>query len=566
MCCTKHKINIYSICIAFLLALVTLLPSFSSIHSYITLAAETQTPPVYAGALSAYMLVSEPGYTYYSYNATTSTYTDSTDVFVTTKTIGNRTINVYTIYTTTNITLTKNEKAPISSLTYEITSSEAPTPLFPENTTQTTIYAPNNSTDEPNNSTIQAENTSGVLFEINIVFVNIYTYSTNSYIWYINNNPLEIIDQPENDAVFESTTLTLKFQNAQQQTQNNNRLHVKYTLNGTTHTATYANKDTHTDENNKIDFSQSGNYIVEIYDDTYTPEAQALGKRTNYKKYTFSVENGVYALTYSPENEEQYFIDNQYTNTDVIVSLKGTQESDIYYFKAVNQENVEDVYVTGTLQNSNNFSYTFSQHGDYVVTIYTNQSMENSSKILESQFQIVKELVTTKIFADGQEGVTNDTLDVDTNTHVQTLLTTVTTTSTTNNITTETTYSFTYRYAYSNAIPSFVSNVGNNQRTSGSVTVRPQTTGNFVVQITYNGTTHIWEYNPEDAESLSRTFDAIGTYSLRLTDELGNSIIYNFEIYKPMDAASITLIVVSCVIAVAIIIVIIVARTRLNVR
>ena len=556
MCCTKHKINIYSICIAFLLALVTLLPSFSSIHSYITLAAETQTPPVYAGALSAYMLVSEPGYTYYSYNATTNTYTDSTDVFVTTKTIGNRTINVYTIYTTTNITLTKNEKSS-QELTYTITSSEPATTLFPENTTQTTIYA-------PNNSTIQAENTSGVLFEINIVFVNIYTYSTNSYIWYINNNPLEIIDQPENDAVFESTTLTLKFQNAQQQTQNNNRLHVKYTLNGTTYTATYANKDTHTDENNKIDFSQSGNYIVEIYDDTYTPEAQALGKRTNYKKYTFSIENGVYALTYSPENEEQYFIKNQYTNTDVIVSLKGIQESDIYYFKAVNQENVEDVYVTGTLQNSNNFSYTFSQHGNYVVTIYTDQAYEHP--ILTSQFHIVKELVTTKIFADGQEGVTNDTLDTDTNTHVQTILTTVTTISTENNITTETTYSFTYRYAYSNAIPSFVSNVGNNQRTSGSVTVRPQTTGNFVVQITYNGTTHIWEYNPEDAESLSRTFDAIGTYSLRLTDELGNSITYNFEIYKPMDAASIALIVVSCVIAVAIIIVIIVARTRLNVR
>ena len=556
MCCTKHKINIYSICIAFLLALVTLLPSFSSIHSYITLAAETQTPPVYAGALSAYMLVSEPGYTYYSYNATTNTYTDSTDVFVTTKTIGNRTINVYTIYTTTNITLTKNEKSS-QELTYTITSSEPATTLFPENTTQTTIYA-------PNNSTIQAENTSGVLFEINIVFVNIYTYSTNSYIWYINNNPLEIIDQPENDAVFESTTLTLKFQNAQQQTQNNNRLHVKYTLNGTTYTATYANKDTHTDENNKIDFSQSGNYIVEIYDDTYTPEAQALGKRTNYKKYTFSIENGVYALTYSPENEEQYFIKNQYTNTDVIVSLKGIQESDIYYFKAVNQENVEDVYVTGTLQNSNNFSYTFSQHGNYVVTIYTDQAYEHP--ILTSEFHIVKELVTTKIFADGQEGVTNDTLDTDTNTHVQTILTTVTTISTENNITTETTYSFTYRYAYSNAIPSFVSNVGNNQRTSGSVTVRPQTTGNFVVQITYNGTTHIWEYNPEDAESLSRTFDAIGTYSLRLTDELGNSITYNFEIYKPMDAASIALIVVSCVIAVAIIIVIIVARTRLNVR
>lgn len=565
MCCTKHKINIYSICIAFLLALVTLLPSFSSIHSYITLAAETQTPPVYAGALSAYMLVSEPGYTYYSYNATTNTYTDSTDVFVTTKTIGNRTINVYTIYTTTNITLTKNEKAPISSLTYdEITSGEASTPLFPENTTQTTIYAPNNSTDEPNNSTIQAKNDGQVFFEINIVFVNIYTYSTNSYIWYINNNPLEIIDQPENDAVFESTTLTLKFQNAEQQTKNNNRLHVKYTLNGTTHTATYANKDTHTDENNRIDFSQSGNYIVEIYDDTYTPEAQALGKRTNYKKYTFSVENGVYALTYSPENEEQYFIKNQYTNTDVIVSLKGTQESDVYYFKAVNQENVEDVYVTGTLQNSNDFSYTFSQHGNYVVTIYTDQAYEHP--ILTSQFHIVKELVTTKIFADGQKGVTNDTLDTDTNTHVQTILTTVTTTSTENNITTETTYSFTYRYAYSNAIPSFVSNVGNNQRTSGSVTVRPQTTGNFVVQITYNGTTHIWEYNPDDAESLSRTFDAIGTYSLRLTDELGNSITYNFEIYKPMDAASIALIVVSCVIAVAIIIVIIVARTRLNVR
>ena len=556
MCCTKHKINIYSICIAFLLALVTLLPSFSSIHSYITLAAETQTPPVYAGALSAYMLVSEPGYTYYSYNATTNTYTDSTDVFVTTKTIGNRTINVYTIYTTTNITLTKNEKSS-QELTYTITSSEPATTLFPENTTQTTIYA-------PNNSTIQAENTSGVLFEINIVFVNIYTYSTNSYIWYINNNPLEIIDQPENDAVFESTTLTLKFQNAQQQTQNNNRLHVKYTLNGTTYTATYANKDTHTDENNKIDFSQSGNYIVEIYDDTYTPEAQALGKRTNYKKYTFSIENGVYALTYSPENEEQYFIKNQYTNTDVIVSLKGIQESDIYYFKAVNQENVEDVYVTGTLQNSNNFSYTFSQHGNYVVTIYTDQAYEHP--ILTSEFHIVKELVTTKIFADGQEGVTNDTLDTDTNTHVQTILTTVTTISTENNITTETTYSFTYRYAYSNAIPSFVSNVGNNQRTSGSVTVRPQTTGNFVVQITYNGTTHIWEYNPDDAESLSRTFDAIGTYSLRLTDELGNSITYNFEIYKPMDAASIALIVVSCVIAVAIIIVIIVARTRLNVR
>ena len=556
MCCTKHKINIYSICIAFLLALVTLLPSFSSIHSYITLAAETQTPPVYAGALSAYMLVSEPGYTYYSYNATTNTYTDSTDVFVTTKTIGNRTINVYTIYTTTNITLTKNEKSS-QELTYTITSSEPATTLFPENTTQTTIYA-------PNNSTIQAENTSGVLFEINIVFVNIYTYSTNSYIWYINNNPLEIIDQPENDAVFESTTLTLKFQNAEQQTQNNNRLHVKYTLNGTTYTATYANKDTLIDGNNKLDFSQSGNYIVEIYDDTYTPEAQALGKRTNYKKYTFSVENGVYALTYSPENEEQYFIKNQYTNTDVIVSLKGIQESDIYYFKAVNQENVEDVYVTGTLQNSNNFSYTFSQHGNYVVTIYTDQAYEHP--ILTSQFHIVKELVTTKIFADGQEGVTNDTLDTDTNTHVQTILTTVTTISTENNITTETTYSFTYRYAYSNAIPSFVSNVGNNQRTSGSVTVRPQTTGNFVVQITYNGTTHIWEYNPDDAESLSRTFDAIGTYSLRLTDELGNSITYNFEIYKPMDAASIALIVVSCVIAVAIIIVIIVARTRLNVR
>lgn len=556
MCCTKHKINIYSICIAFLLALVTLLPSFSSIHSYITLAAETQTPPVYAGALSAYMLVSEPGYTYYSYNATTNTYTDSTDVFVTTKTIGNRTINVYTIYTTTNITLTKNEKSS-QELTYTITSSEPATTLFPENTTQTTIYA-------PNNSTIQAENTSGVFFEINIVFVNIYTYSTNSYIWYINNNPLEIIDQPENDAVFESTTLTLKFQNAQQQTQNNNRLHVKYTLNGTTYTATYANKDTLIDGNNKLDFSQSGNYIVEIYDDTYTPEAQALGKRTNYKKYTFSIENGVYALTYSPENEEQYFIKNQYTNTDVIVSLKGIQESDIYYFKAVNQENVEDVYVTGTLQNSNNFSYTFSQHGNYVVTIYTDQAYEHP--ILTSQFHIVKELVTTKIFADGQEGVTNDTLDTDTNTHVQTILTTVTTISTENNITTETTYSFTYRYAYSNAIPSFVSNVGNNQRTSGSVTVRPQTTGNFVVQITYNGTTHIWEYNPDDAESLSRTFDAIGTYSLRLTDELGNSITYNFEIYKPMDAASIALIVVSCVIAVAIIIVIIVARTRLNVR
>lgn len=565
MCCTKHKINIYSICIAFLLALVTLLPSFSSIHSYITLAAETQTPPVYAGALSAYMLVSEPGYTYYSYNATTNTYTDSTDVFVTTKTIGNRTINVYTIYTTTNITLTKNEKAPISSLTYdEITSGEASTPLFPENTTQTTIYAPNNSTDEPNNSTIQAKNDSQVFFEINIVFVNIYTYSTNSYIWYTNNNPEETIDQPENDAVFESTTLTLKFQNAEQQTKNNNRLHVKYTLNGTTYTATYANKDTLIDGNNKLDFSQSGNYIVEIYDDTYTPEAQALGKRTNYKKYTFSIENGVYALTYSPENEEQYFIKNQYTNTDVIVSLKGIQESDIYYFKAVNQENVEDVYVTGTLQNSNNFSYTFSQHGNYVVTIYTDQAYEHP--ILTSQFHIVKELVTTKIFADGQEGVTNDTLDTDTNTHVQTILTTVTTTSTENNITTETTYSFTYRYAYSNAIPSFVSNVGNNQRTSGSVTVRPQTTGNFVVQITYNGTTHIWEYNPDDAESLSRTFDAIGTYSLRLTDELGNSITYNFEIYKPMDAASIALIVVSCVIAVAIIIVIIVARTRLNVR
>ena len=556
MCCTKHKINIYSICIAFLLALVTLLPSFSSIHSYITLAAETQTPPVYAGALSAYMLVSEPGYTYYSYNATTNTYTDSTDVFVTTKTIGNRTINVYTIYTTTNITLTKNEKSS-QELTYTITSSEPATTLFPENTTQTTIYA-------PNNSTIQAKNDSQVFFEINIVFVNIYTYSTNSYIWYTNNNPEETIDQPENDAVFESTTLTLKFQNAEQQTKNNNRLHVKYTLNGTTYTATYANIDTHTDENNKIDFSQSGNYIVEIYDDTYTPEAQALGKRTNYKKYTFSIENGVYALTYSPENEEQYFIDNQYTNTDVIVSLKGTQESDVYYFKAVNQENVEDVYVTGTLQNSNNFSYTFSQHGNYVVTIYTDQAYEHP--ILTSQFHIVKELVTTKIFADGQEGVTNDTLDTDTNTHVQTILTTVTTTSTENNITTETTYSFTYRYAYSNAIPSFVSNVGNNQRTSGSVTVRPQTTGNFVVQITYNGTTHIWEYNPDDAESLSRTFDAIGAYSLRLTDELGNSITYNFEIYKPMDAASIALIVVSCVIAVAIIIVIIVARTRLNVR
>ena len=565
MCCTKHKINIYSICIAFLLALVTLLPSFSSIHSYITLAAETQTQPEYAGALSTYMLVSEPGYTYYSYNATTNTYTDSTDVFVTTKTVDGHTINVYTIYTTTNITLTQNEK-DTEGLTYELTSSESASTrtssesapaLFPENKTQTTIYA-------PDNSTIQAKNANKAFFEIQIVFVDVYTYSTNSYIWYTNNNPEETIDQPENDAVFESTTLTLKFQNAEQQTKNNNRLHVKYTLNGTTYTATYANKDTHTDENNKIDFSQSGNYIVEIYDDTYTPEAQALGKRTNYKKYTFSIENGVYALTYSPENEEQYFIDNQYTNTDVIVSLKGTQESDVYYFKAVNQENVEDVYVTGTLQNSNDFSYTFSQHGNYVVTIYTDQAYKHP--ILTSQFHIVKELVTTKIFADGQEGVTNDTLDTDTNTHVQTILTTVTTTSTENNITTETTYSFTYRYAYSNAIPSFVSNVGNNQRTSGSVTVRPQTTGNFVVQITYNGTTHIWEYNPDDAESLSRTFDAIGTYSLRLTDELGNSITYNFEIYKPMDAASIALIVVSCVIAVAIIIVIIVARTRLNVR
>lgn len=556
MCCTKHKINIYSICIAFLLALVTLLPSFSSIRSYITLAAETQTSPVYAGALSEYMLVSEPGYTYYSYNATTNTYTDSTDVFVTTKKVGERTINVYTIYTTTNITLTQNEKGA-QNLTYTLISSD--TSLSPENTTQTTIYA-------PNNTTIQAKNVSEVVFfEIQIVFVDVYTYSTNSYIWYTNNNPEETIDQPENDAVFESTTLTLKFQNAQQQTQSNNRLHVKYTLNGTTYTATYANKDTLIDENNKLDFTQSGNYTVEIYDDTYTPEAQALGKRTNYKKYTFSVENGVYALTYSPENEEQYFIDNQYTNTDVIVSLKGTQESDVYYFKAISQENVEDVYVTGTLQNSNNFSYTFSQHGSYVVTIYTDQAYEHL--ILTSEFHIVKELVTEQIFADGQEGVTNTDLKVDTNTHVKTVQTTVQQTKQiAENIQTVTTYTFTYRYAYSNAIPSFVSNVGNNQRTSGSVTVRPQTTGNFVVQITYNGTTHIWEYNPEDAESLSRTFDAIGTYSLRLTDELGNSITYNFEIYKPMDAASITLIVVSCVIAVAIIIVIIVARTRLNVR
>lgn len=549
---TTHHIQYiaWAIC----MALFALLPCFSSIPTYVQ-TTRAAANPEYSGALASYILLSEPGYVYYQKNEK-NVYTDTTDVRISTEEVNGKLIQVYTIYTTKNITVTKNVNGT-TSLTYKIQSGETTEDFFAEDEQQKTIT-------DKQNVTVQALKNGQQYFKFQIIFVDVYNYSNNSYAWFSDEGATQSIDQPESDSTFANSSLTLKFNNAQTQTQNGNDLQINYTLNGTTFTATYTNKDASVEDNNKITFSKSGNYVVEIYDQTYTPEAKALGKQTNYKKYTFSVENGVYALTFAENNAESYFTANQYTDSNVVIQLKGAQNADTYYFKAVNQENVEDVYVTGTLNKYNNFQYTFTEHGDYIVYIYAEETMQTS--ILSSQFHIIKKLMDQMPLPTG-EGVTNTILSTDTNTHVQTIQTTVQKTEPfEGNIQTITSYSFTYRYAYTNDIPKFVTNVGNNQRIAGAVTLKPQTTGKFIVEINYNGTTHTWEYNPNDAESLTRTFDAVGKYSLRLTDEFGRSITYNFEIYKPMDAASIALIVISSVIAVAIIVVIIVARTRLNVR
>ncbi len=100
---------------------------------------------------------------------------------------------------------------------------------------------------------------------------------------------------------------------------------------------------------------------------------------------------------------------------------------------------------------------------------------------------------------------------------------------------------------------------------TGSMTIEFYGVGDMIVNVQFNGKTTTYELNSEENNN-SLTFAEYGTYNFHLVDSMGTVKDVTFNLEKSLNVSAIVLIVLSSVIALAIILFILIARAKVKTR
>ncbi|MEG1581803.1 MAG: hypothetical protein RR334_01405, partial [Clostridia bacterium] len=485
-------------------------------------------------------------------------------------TVNTSLISVYTIYSNQSITLVKgfekyNEKPVIYTNITNTTSK-----VFDGNATTYFLQSVASTTQTIISFAYKSSETSTIEFmRLYIVQSPSYNYTNGSYLFNGGTTAQTEIDQPSDDYTYTGDasvpySMTLLLKGTELEKINKlesgatlnyiNQVVVDFYINGRKYTMNTAGKVV----DQEIKFTQSGSYIIEIYDKTYNKGEQAAGKRANYKKYTFTIDNGFYMLGINGNvDNDSFLVDGQYTNNPVTLKFLGIKENEHVNIEVRNQTDAKDILYTHKADKTNN-SLLINKDGSY--SVFNKDTNEN---LLD--FTIISMLKHGKIQIDGTEDdktitekesefVTKTTLSVKVDIPIKG----------SDSITSITYYTFSYRWTpLSYTSPILGASVASGGRIGGEVFINPVASGNFKLTVNMNGTIHTYDSN---SVAIPASFNEIGNYTLTLTDELGNSVNYTFEIFKPMNVASIVLISIGGVALVGLFIVIIKARSNLAVR
>lgn len=98
-----------------------------------------------------------------------------------------------------------------------------------------------------------------------------------------------------------------------------------------------------------------------------------------------------------------------------------------------------------------------------------------------------------------------------------------------------------------------------------SLTVQFFGVGALKVTVTFNNQTTVYDLNSEEGNN-TLTFTEYGTYTFELVDSMGTTRTAMFTLEKKLNTSAIVLIVLSCVIVAAVVIFVLVARSRIKTR
>ncbi len=108
-----------------------------------------------------------------------------------------------------------------------------------------------------------------------------------------------------------------------------------------------------------------------------------------------------------------------------------------------------------------------------------------------------------------------------------------------------------------------ISGVDNGGKYSSGVTATVYGVGNITVTVNKDGSTST--YVLESGSTVNDTAD-VGSYTITIVDEMGNTITKSFKITQPLNGATIALIVIAVIIAVLFVVIVIKTRNKLKVR
>lgn len=320
-------------------------------------------------------------------------------------------------------------------------------------------------------------------------------------------------------------------------------------------------------------FDQSGQYTVEIYDktaeylilntETQTENTEKI-EHSNYFIYNFSVKNitdvrsSFYIHAHNYDGE--LIANNQVSNSDVLVDFVNIE--DLKYAQII-----DSIVVTKSWKPSTNeilseqtvysdnipSSLLIDQDGSYNITAYD----KDGEEIKMYEFIIIKTIrnyfeMNGEVYRIGPDEPDNTYRTKTFNSSIE---------SSYNNIYGQTNYSFNVTIAKSNP---GISGIGNNGTKAGNLTLTIFGVGKINVEVTFEGN-ETKSYVVQNGQKLEKLTEP-GEYLVKITDEMGTTITKTFTLTVKRNTAAKIIIIVGICLAVTLVVVIVLKRSKVKVR
>lgn len=422
----------------------------------------------------------------------------------------------------------------------------------------------------------QKSNTSAIVsqFTFNLIQTPNHFYINPTYYWTGSNN--EIISAPSLASAYKSLVLN-NFIGTK-----NCPLYLDFYYNGAlfqiytdNNTQTYYNASTGNKlSNEQLIFNQAGEYTVNIYDKTYLTGS----KFANKKSYQFKIYSGTSSNI--PNIADLYIIARN-TSGDSIVNTQKVNDAvnlNFYnlssqlvdtvkisiYHETITGERVLEEIIRTDIEKLKSETLSFTADNDYVISL-----IRNSTEVYNYSFSIYTEVHS------GHKNIQSDDLERENVIYNIDFSENISITykgfseiiSTSDNgqvqyseLKNTNTYHYSVKIAKANTR---LTGIDNNSNSNEPVSLTVHGVGNIKVTVTKDGATNT--YTLTDGQTVPNTSE-VGSYTVSIVDQMGFIANRSFKISKPLNSATIILIVAIIVPLVLLVFAIIKTRTNLKVR